>query len=115
MAKGEKQEQQKKRGGALDKLEPGGDLGPIEDRNQYEQHLNDLPPDQRELTRESARLADVCQYFSQQRMDIPPETLDQIGGLSRLQTADRIRALKDINQALMEYLNRVGKGPQIRQ
>ena len=34
-----------KAGGPLDKFEPGGDLGPIEDRNQYEQRLRSLPPD----------------------------------------------------------------------
>ena len=48
-------------------------------------------------------------------MDIPPEILDRVGGLSRLPIPDRIRALKDINQALMEYLDRVGEDPQLRE
>jgi hypothetical protein len=48
-------------------------------------------------------------------MDIPPEIVEQIAGLSKLATAERIRALTDINRALMEYLNDVGEDPWIRQ
>ena len=35
--------------------------------------------------------------------------------LVRLQRADRIRAMKDINRELMEYLNDVGQDHGIRQ
>jgi len=48
-------------------------------------------------------------------MDIPPEVLEQVGRLSTLAIVERIRALKDINRALMEYLNDVGQDPGIRQ
>src|ERR1051326_8971472 len=92
----------------------GGELGPIESRKIREERLNRLPVAERELAEESARLADLCQYFSAKRMDIPSQILDQLGGLSRLPIPDRIRALKDINQALMEYLDRVGEDPQLR-
>ncbi len=115
MAKDEKQSQPQRIGGAKSKFEAGGELGPIEDRDAYERRLNRLPPDQRELALESARLADLCQYFSQQKMDIPPHLLEQVGGLSRLSLADRIRALEYINRALMEHLNDVGQDPRIRQ
>jgi len=110
-----KQDQPRRTDGAPGKFEPGGELGPIEDRNEYEQRLNDLPPDQKELAQESARLADLCQYFSQQKMDVPPQILVQVGRLPGLGIADRIRALKDVNRALMEYLNDVGQDPGIRQ
>jgi hypothetical protein len=87
----------------------------MEAREGREERLNRLPVEERELAEESARLADLCQYFSAERMDIPPEILDEVGRLSRLPIPDRIRALKDINQALMEYLDRVGEDPQLRQ
>lgn len=93
----------------------GGDLGPVEGPEEREQRINRLPPEEKELAEESARLADLCQYFSAKRMDIPPQILDQVGRLSRLAIPDRLRALKDINQALMEYLNRVGEDPKLRQ
>ena len=74
-----------------------------------------LPIHPRQLAQESASLADLCQYLSQQKMDVPPDTLDRIEQLPRLDIAERICALSEINQALMEYINRVGKGSQIRQ
>jgi len=100
---------------AQGKFEPGGDLGPIEDRNEYERRINALPPDEKELAEESTRMADLSQYFSDQKIAVPPQVLAQLGGLSRLAIKDRVQALKDINQALMEYLNDVGQDPGIRQ
>lgn len=101
--------------GMLDKFEPGSESGPIEDMNEREVRLNQLPPDEKKLALESARLADLCQYFSQKKMDIPADLLDRIGRLSRLQPEERVRELLSINQTLMEHLNRVGSGPLLWQ
>lgn len=115
MSNDDKRGQHRNTEGALNKFEPGGELGPIDDRNEYEQRLNALPPDQKELARENTRLADLCQYFSAQKMDIPPPLVERVGGLRRLAIPERIRALKELNRALMEYLNDVGQDPGIRQ
>jgi hypothetical protein len=115
MPKDEKEKQPKEALGALDNFEPGGALGPIEDRNEYEQRLRELPPDQKQLAEESTRLADLCQYFSQHEMDIPPELKERVAELSKQTTSERIQALVDLNRALMEYLNATGRGPAIRQ
>jgi hypothetical protein len=115
MQKNEKQIPPMSTRGALDKFEASGELGAIADRNEREERFKRLPPDEKELAEESARLADLCQYFASKCIDIPPQILDQIGGLPRLPIRDRIRALKDINQALMEYLSDVGEDPQLRQ
>jgi hypothetical protein len=115
MSKKEKRGQSSTTRGPLDRFEPGGELGPIEDRNEYEQRLNSLPPDQKELAQENTRFADLCQYLSQQKMDVPPQILEQVGRLCTLAMVERIRALKDINRALMEYLNDVGQNPGLRQ
>ena len=115
MAKDERKIQTKKLPGALNTFEPNGALGPIEHRTEYEQRLDALPPDQNRLAQESTRLADLCQYFSLQKIDIPPEIVEQVAGLSRLTTAECIGALIDVNRALMEYLNDVGEDPGIRQ
>jgi hypothetical protein len=100
---------------AVGKFDAGGELGPIEDRNEFERRLDALLPDQKELAQENVRFADLCRYFSDKKMDIPPQVLDQVGRLARLPIVDRIRALKDANRTLMEYLNDVGEDPQIRQ
>ena len=67
MSKDEKENRSQPESGALDKFEPGGESGPIDDRNEYEQRLNSLPAEQKEFAEESTRFADLCQYFSQQR------------------------------------------------
>ncbi|HWO39311.1 MAG TPA: hypothetical protein VNO32_61850 [Candidatus Acidoferrum sp.] len=115
MSKGEKENRSKPESGALHKLEPGGELGPIEDRNEYEQQLSSLPVEQKGFAEESTRIADLCQYFFQQKIDIPPSIVDRLGNVSKLPVPDRIRAMKDINRELMEYVNDVGEDPGIRQ
>jgi hypothetical protein len=101
--------------GALDRFESGGDLGPVEDRNQYDERLDSLPPGEKELAQESARFADLCQYFERQRMDVPVEILDQLRRASRLAILERVEAMKNLNQKIMEYLDNVGQDPGIRQ
>lgn len=101
--------------GTLNRFEPGHELGPIEDRNEYEQRIDALPTDQQELAQESTRLADLCQYFSTQKIDIPPQLVERITSLRRLATPERIRVLKEVNKALMEYLNDVGQDSGISQ
>jgi len=115
MSKDEKENRSKPKSGALDKFEPGGEFGPLGDRNEYEQRLNSLPAEQKEFAEESTRFADLCQYFSQQKTDIPPSIVERVGNVSKLPVLDRIRAMKDINRELMEYLNDVGQDPGIRQ
>ena len=115
MSKDEKENRSKPKSDALDKLEPGGESGPLDDRNEYQQRLNSLPAEQKEFAEESTRFADLCQYLSQQRMDIPASIVERVGNVSKLPVLDRIRAMKDINRELMEYLNDVGQDPGIRQ
>ncbi len=115
MSKDEKENRSKPKSGALDKFEPGGESGPLDDRNEYQQRLNSLPAKQKELADESTRFADLCQYFSQRKMDIPSSIVERLGNVSKLPVPDRIRAMKDINRELMEYLNDVGQDPGIRQ
>ncbi len=115
MSKDEKKNRPQPKSGALDKFEPGGESGPLDDRNEYEQRLNSLPAEQKDLAEESTRFADLCQYFSQQKMDIPPSIVERVGNVSKLPAPDRIRAMKDINRELMEYHTHVAQDPGIRQ
>ena len=101
--------------GALARFEIGGDLGPVEDRNEYDQRLKSLPAGKKELAEESARFADLCQYFERQRMDVPVKVLDQLGRASRLPIPERLEAMKKLNKRLMEYLNDAGDSHFVRQ
>lgn len=99
----------------LDQFEPGGDRGPLEDRRAYEQRLESLPPSDKELAQESARFADLCQYFERQRMDVPVEIIDELRRLSSLAVPQRVDAMKKLNQRLMEHLNAIDQDSGIRQ
>jgi hypothetical protein len=74
-----------------------------------------LPPEQREFAEESTRFADIWQYFSEHRMQLPKEVVSQIGGLAQLTTVEQTTILRRINQELMEYLNDVGEDSRVRQ
>jgi hypothetical protein len=115
MLEEEKENRSKNKSGALDKFDPGSELAAIADRNEREQRLNSLPAEQKKFAEESTRFADLCQYFAQQKMDIPPSIVERVGSVSNLPASDRIHAMKDINRELMEYLNDVGQDPGIRQ
>jgi hypothetical protein len=110
-----KDEKSKNTTGAFARVGSGGDLGPIEDRKEYDQRLKSLPAGKKELAEESARFADLCQYFERQRMDVPVEILDELGRASTLAIPERIEAMKKINQRLMEYLNDAGDSHFVRQ
>lgn len=115
MPKDEKASQPRSARDAQNTFESGGELGPIEDRNEYERRIAGLPPEQKALAEETTRLADLCQYFSQKQIDIPPELVERIAGLPTLTNSVRIQALANLNRALMEYLNHVGQDTGIRQ
>jgi hypothetical protein len=110
-----KEEEAKETTGALVRFGSGGDLGPIEDHNKYDQRLKSLPSGEKELAQEGARFADLCQYFERQRMDVPLEALDQLGRASRLPISERLEAMKKLNKRLMEYLNDAGDSHFVRQ
>lgn len=69
----------------------------------------------KDLAEVCAHFADICQYFSQQNMDLPPQIVDEARMISRLGVTDRIARIKRLNQELMEYLNDAGPATQIRQ
>jgi hypothetical protein len=70
---------------------------------------------EQELAEVCARFADVCQYFSQQKIDLPAHLVDEVRLVSKLAVADRVARMKRLNQELMEYLHSTGPGPQVRQ
>jgi hypothetical protein len=70
---------------------------------------------EKDLAEVCARFADICQYFSQQNMDLPPHLVNEVRQVSHLAVGDRIARMRRLNQELMEYLDDAGPAPQIRQ
>ena len=115
MSKNEKKSLSSKAEGPLDKFEPGGESGRSKTAMSTNRRLSSLPPSQQNSLKKARSFADLCQYFSQQKIDLPADLLRASRKVSRLAISDRIRAMKDINRELMEYLNDVGQDPGIRQ
>ena len=99
----------------IGRFEPGGDLEAIETCSAREERVNLLPSPEKNLAEECAHFADLCQYFEQQKMDVPAEIIDQLRRAAELAVPERIEAMKRLNQRLMEYLNAAGKGAFVRQ
>jgi hypothetical protein len=74
-----------------------------------------LPPAQREFAEEGTRFANIWQFFSEHRMQLPRHIVEQIGELSKLPATEQIATMRRVNQALMEYLNDVGEDSGVRQ
>lgn len=74
-----------------------------------------VPNEEKELAEVCARFADLCQYFSQQSMDLPPRIVDEVRLVSKLEVKERIAKMKRLSQDLMEYLNDAGPDSQLRQ
>ena len=115
MSKEEQQTKRKSAPGSLAKVLPDGEFGPMTNRQEYEQRVKALPPQQREFAEESARFADIWQYFSEQRMQLPKGVVNRVSGLAQLTTVEQTIVLRTINQELMEYLNDVGEDSGVRQ
>jgi len=111
----EEQNEQNSGRASLNGFLPGGEFGSIADRRAYEQRLNSLPPEQKEFAEESTRFADLWQYFSEHRMELPKGVVEQVGGLPKLPAAEQIAVLRRVNQVLMEYLHDVGEDSGVRQ
>src|ERR1700722_2838133 len=101
--------------GSLSRFLPGGELGAIEDPQEYERRMRALPPAQREFAEEGTRFANLWQYFSEHKMQLPRQIVQQVGQLSKLPASEQIATMLRMNQALMEYLNDVGKDSGVRQ
>jgi len=75
----------------------------------------DASTQEKELAEVCARFADLCQYFSQQNMDMPVRMVDEVRSVSKLAVENRVARMKRLNQELMEYIHGTGPGPQLRQ
>jgi len=93
---------------------PGGKFAPIEDRNEYEKLIESLPPEEQELTRELTNFADLTKYFAERKMKTGSDIADAMFAAAKLTIPERTARVREINQVLMERLNRAGETPKFR-
>jgi len=83
-------------------------------RRQKERSCDAASAQQKELAEVCARFADLCQYFSQENMNLPAHIVEQVRSVSKLAVEERVARMKRLNQELMEYLQAASPRPQIR-
>lgn len=84
------------------------ETGSINNSRERESRIDSLPNEQREVSRESSRFADLCSYFSQENVDVPLEILDELSRIGRLELPRRAVRMKALNEELMRYLSGLG-------
>lgn len=72
------------------------------------------PPEFQELLRELARFADLWRYFREREEKLGEEIVGDVSRVHRLNLAERVIQLKDINRRLMQRVNDGGAGTQSR-
>jgi hypothetical protein len=84
------------------------------DRTEYEGQIDGLPDADRELAKAVTTCADLCRYFSEKRMQVPPHIIREMKKSSTVPSAERLEKFCQINSELMEYLHSVGKDSEFR-
>ena len=104
----------KEMGRLLKRFNKGGDLAPIEDRNEWDKLVASKPPEERELIGELTRFADLWRYFQERKEKLGPEIVKAVSEVPNLPVPQRIVRLKEINQKLMERVGDAGEGARFR-
>ncbi len=99
----------------VSKFQRGGDLGPIEDRREWDHLVESKSPDERDLLEQLTRFADLWRYFQERKEKLGQEIVGAVSQLHRLSIPERTASLKEINQKLMERVDGAGQGAQFRQ
>jgi hypothetical protein len=95
-------------------FQPGGRFAPINDRYEYEQGMESLPPQERELVKELTNFADFCKYFEEHNQELDPSVARAVSEAAKLPLEDRIARIREINQKLMRAVNDAGEGGKFR-
>lgn len=93
---------------------PGGPLAAIQDDMERERLIDELPQDQKAMANGLVRHANLCRFFSEHDMEVPPHIIRAVGRLQQLPIEERISQIDEINQELMEYLHNVSEDTGFR-
>ena len=95
-------------------FQPGGKFAPINDRYEYEQGMESLPPQERELVKELTNFADLCKYFEEHNQELDSSVARAMSEAAKLPVPERIARIREINQKLMRAVHDAGEGAQFR-
>jgi hypothetical protein len=78
------------------------------------QQVDAVAESEQTLLRELTTLADMCRYFDEKGMQVPPHIGQAIRELGRIPAATRADTARKLNLELMEYLENVSPNFEFR-
>lgn len=91
------------------RFEPGGEHGPIEDRNDWDSLVGSQKPEDREVLQELANFSDLWRFLDHLGYKLPEELVSALEQVHKLPVGERVERLRAINQQLMQKVVSVGK------
>lgn len=88
----------------------GGDLVPIENRDQWDELVRSNPPEEQELVNELARFADLWRYLRERNEKLGPAIVKALAEVHKMPVALRAGRVREINQRLMDRVADPGPG-----
>lgn len=92
------------------RFKAGGDLAPIEDRDQWDQLVTSSPPEEQELVDELARFADLWRYLQERNEKLGPGIVSALAEVHTLPVALRAARVREINHKLMSRIGEFDLG-----
>ncbi|HEU5414065.1 MAG TPA: hypothetical protein VFW31_09925 [Candidatus Angelobacter sp.] len=88
----------------------GGDLAPIEDRDEWEKLVKSQAPEEQELLSELSRFADLWRYLQERNEKLGPAVVAAIRDVHKLPLMLRAERIREINQELMRRIGEFDLG-----
>src|SRR6266850_812939 len=84
-----------------ERFQPGGDHGPIEDRNEWDQLVRSRGPEEGELLQELTNFFDLSKFLESRNQALGESNVSALEQVHKLPLPERIARLREINQELM--------------
>lgn len=98
----------------IERFQPGGDHGPIEDRNAWDQLVRSRGPEEGELLQELTNFFDLSKFLEGHNQALGESIVSALEQVHKLPIPERISRLREINQELMQRVADVGADSQFR-
>jgi hypothetical protein len=87
---------------------------PINDPREYEEQMAVLPSDEKTVVEALTRFANLCQFLSDRRLELPDHITSGLRSAAELSATERVAIIERLNQELLEYIHRVSADSGIR-
>lgn len=96
------------------RFQTGGDHGPIEDRNEWDQLVRSKGPEESELLQEFTNFFDLSRFLEKRKQPLGERIVSALEQVHKLPVPERIARLRELNQELMKRVADAGEDTQFR-